>query len=368
MKICNICKTIMEDDAAYCPRCKNPDLAPFETTRCTFCNAEIAVGTVVCPHCHRIQPPDEKQPEEIKAKATNEPPKAVLFDKPTPEVEKKVKEEVREIVEKEVGTKAPEGAREVRSEVFEKKTSDGATIIYNQIYTAPHPPVESPRKPVEEDEYEDLASYSFKGAPTIVSVNKDGYLKENKRLERVYVEKKVKPQKPKKVKPAPKDYALTNRVFISVIVAAVILIGGIASVLLLDFVSTPVMRIGGIGVALSRLASSFHSNFDAYAERTNLGGSILSLYNTLPYVLDLAIVLSVLAILFTLLSLLCKKEMKACAIVFSALSTLPPIYMIWAQSYIFDVSRVGVGLYVILAANVIATAVVSIGIKLEEKK
>lgn len=364
MKICNICKTIMEDDAAYCPRCKNTDLAPFETTRCTFCNAEIAVGTVVCPHCHRIQPPDEKQPEEIKVKAPSEPPKAVLFDKPSVEEEKKVKEEVKEIVEKEVGIKSPEGAKEVRSEVFERKTSDGATIIYNQIYTAPtQPTIESVRRVDEEDE--DLKSYSLKGAPTIVSVNKDGYIKENKRLERIYVEKKVKP---KKVKSKPKDYVLTKRVVISVIAAAIILVCGIAAVNLLDFITTPVMSMGGLGVALSRLPVSFYSNFDAYAERTNLGGSMLALYNTLPYILDVAIILSALAILFTLLSLLCKQEMKACAIVFSAVSTLPPIFMVWAQCNIFDVSRVGIGLYILLAANVLATAIVSIGIKLEEKK
>lgn len=362
MKICNICKTIMEDDAAYCPRCKNTDLAPFETTRCTFCNAEIAVGTVVCPHCHRIQPPDERPSEEVSVKASVEPPKAVLFERPAAEEERKVKEEVQEIVEKEVGVKPPEGAKEVRSEVFERKTPEGSTIIYNQIYTAPHPVSEMPK---HDEEDEELSSYSIKGTPTIVSVDKNGYVKENKRLERIYVEKKVK--KPRKT---PKTYALTKRVTITVIAAVIVLSVGIGAVMFFDFITTPVMGISGSGVALTKLPFDLgvYSNFDAYAEKTNLSGSMLALYNILPYALDGAVVLAGLAILFTLLALLCKKGIRPTAIVFGILSALPTMFIIWAQSYIFDVSRVGIGLYVLLAASVLATAIVSIGIKLEEKK
>lgn len=357
MKICNICKTIMEDDAAFCPRCKNTDLAPFETTRCTFCNAEIAVGTVVCPHCHRIQPPDENRREDVVPTVTKETAKATLFEKVEEEDAQKVKEEVKTIVEKEIGDKTPEGAKEIKTEVFERKTPEGATIIYNQIYTAP------PQSQTVEDE--ELSSYKLRGTPTIVSVDKDGFIKENKKLERVYIAKKIKP---KKVEPAPIEYKLAKNAYIYVIVAAVLVAAGIAAGLILNFVNTKVMQIGGFGVATLYLPFDGYSNFGAYAEKTQLGGTALMLYNSLPYALDANLVFGVFAIAFTLLTLLSKKGLKITAIVLSGLYTAAALYITFVQSYIFDFGRVGIGVYVILAAGIAAIVALTVGVKLEKKQ
>lgn len=59
MKICNVCKTVLDDSASYCPRCKSQTFSPFQTKRCPFCNNTVAVGTIVCPNCHKILPPEE---------------------------------------------------------------------------------------------------------------------------------------------------------------------------------------------------------------------------------------------------------------------------------------------------------------------
>lgn len=357
MKICNICKTIMEDDAAFCPRCKNTDLAPFETMRCTFCNAEIAVGTVVCPHCHRIQPPDENRCEDVAGTVAKETAKATLFEKAEEKEDQKVKEEVKTSIEKDIGDKTPEAAKEIKTEVFERKTPEGATIIYNQIYTAP------PQTQTAEDE--ELSSYKLHGTPTIVGVDKDGFIKENKKLERVYVAKKVKQEK---IKPAPIEYKLAKNAYIYVIVVAALVAAGIAAGLNLNFINTKVMQIGGFGVATLHLPIDVYSNFGAYAEKTQLGGTLLMLYNTLPYAFDASIVFGVFAIVFTVLALSGKKGIKITAVVFVGLYTAAALYMTFVQSHIFDFGRVGIGIYVMLAIGIAAIAALTIGVKLEKKQ
>ena len=59
MKICKVCKTVVEDQVHYCPRCGATDYADFQTKNCNFCRSVVAVGTIVCPQCHKILPPEK---------------------------------------------------------------------------------------------------------------------------------------------------------------------------------------------------------------------------------------------------------------------------------------------------------------------
>ena len=60
MKICKVCKTVVEDQVHYCPRCGATEYSQFETKSCTYCHSVVAVGTIVCPQCHKILPPERE--------------------------------------------------------------------------------------------------------------------------------------------------------------------------------------------------------------------------------------------------------------------------------------------------------------------
>ncbi len=60
MKICRDCANVMGDDAVNCLRCKSTNLASVQEKICTYCKTRIAVGTIICPHCHRVLPPESQ--------------------------------------------------------------------------------------------------------------------------------------------------------------------------------------------------------------------------------------------------------------------------------------------------------------------
>lgn len=355
----------MEDDAAYCPRCKNTDLAPFETTRCSFCNAEIAVGTVVCPHCHRIQPPDKTAKGDYYEEARKEAPKAVEIKKETGN-EKLALSQDENNAENEIKAK-----QEIRSEAFEKKTSDGTTIIYNQIYTTPAAREEKSfgegLRRNEDGGNESLSDYHLHGTPTIVGVDKDGYVRENKRTEKAYVERK--PDKIKNEYVKPEKQPIGKSAVLSVLIAAISVLLGIAASFTLIFIRTDVMKIGGYGVALLRVPfiGGVYSNFDLYAEKTQLKGMLLSLYNILPYVFDGAIVVAAITFFLSFLNLSNSRKIKKATITFALLGAIATLFIIGTLIYIFDVERVGASLYALLFGFVAAIVLISAGVKFKNR-
>lgn len=58
MKICRDCSNVCEGNAGSCLRCGSVNLAVVEEKICAYCKARIAVGTIICPHCHRVLPPE----------------------------------------------------------------------------------------------------------------------------------------------------------------------------------------------------------------------------------------------------------------------------------------------------------------------
>ena len=347
----------MEDDAAYCPRCKNTDLAPFETTRCSFCNAEIAVGTVVCPHCHRIQPPDRTAKGDYSEAVKNDAPKAVELKKET-ESERPY-----------LSSDEEDARQEVRSETVEKKSHDGTTIIYNQIYTTPSSREEKPFgegiRREEDDGSGSLSDYHLYGTPTIVGVDKDGNVRENKRPDRTRVERKTK-IKEEKVKP--EKQPIGKRAVLSVLAATLSILLGIAACFTLIFIRTDVMKIGGYGVALLRVPFiGVYSNFDLYAEKTQLKGMLLSLYNVLPYVFDGAIVVAAITFLSALFNLSNSPAAKRTTIAFALIGAVATLFIIGALTYIFDIERVGACLYVLLFGFVATIVLISVGLRFKNK-
>ncbi len=60
MKICRDCSNVCEGSALFCPRCKSSNLAVVGEKLCNYCKSKVAVGTVICPHCHRVLPPESQ--------------------------------------------------------------------------------------------------------------------------------------------------------------------------------------------------------------------------------------------------------------------------------------------------------------------
>ncbi len=58
MKICRDCSNVCESDSVHCLRCGSSNLAVVSEKLCNYCKSRIVVGTIICPHCHRVLPPE----------------------------------------------------------------------------------------------------------------------------------------------------------------------------------------------------------------------------------------------------------------------------------------------------------------------
>ncbi|MFI3167344.1 MAG: zinc ribbon domain-containing protein [Bacillota bacterium] len=58
MKICRECSNMCEGNAISCSRCGSDNLAVVEEKLCSYCKSRIALGTIICPYCHRVLPPE----------------------------------------------------------------------------------------------------------------------------------------------------------------------------------------------------------------------------------------------------------------------------------------------------------------------
>ncbi len=60
MKICRDCSSACENALNACPRCGSTNLALVAEKHCVYCKTRVAVGTIICPQCHRILPPESE--------------------------------------------------------------------------------------------------------------------------------------------------------------------------------------------------------------------------------------------------------------------------------------------------------------------
>lgn len=58
MKICLDCSNACDNNASVCPRCGSNNIAYVSEKHCVYCKTRVAIGTIICPHCHRILPPE----------------------------------------------------------------------------------------------------------------------------------------------------------------------------------------------------------------------------------------------------------------------------------------------------------------------
>lgn len=58
MKICRDCSHACDNALNACPRCGSTNLALVAEKHCVYCKTRVAMGTIICPQCHRILPPE----------------------------------------------------------------------------------------------------------------------------------------------------------------------------------------------------------------------------------------------------------------------------------------------------------------------
>lgn len=60
MKICRDCSSACDNALQQCPRCGSTNLALVAEKHCVYCKTRVAIGTIICPQCHRILPPESE--------------------------------------------------------------------------------------------------------------------------------------------------------------------------------------------------------------------------------------------------------------------------------------------------------------------
>jgi len=421
MKLCIECKTILEDNASFCTECGCKEFMPFATKHCAFCNAEIANGTVICPHCHRIQPPDKlKYNEEQKVERiamqkikpeiketeiitsvptkTNESTsyvehkvaaKSVLFEKKEDDDKPFVYRSPFEKIKDE-----PKDKKQGKDEVIlpkEIKSDAPPTVIYNNYYTLPaNMKSGSVQITVSTEDDEPMKVNTSNGAPKIESlfddvktekkgdsyvINMTGKVKTQKiKVEKIKPEKAPKPKKepkPKvvKVKPPKPVYGMKKSAEIISIIALIVIAVGFVSFMALPFIKSDVMLVSTIPAALSKLNLpdflSVYSNFDAYASHTMISGLALEYYNYLPYLILAQIAFGAITLILVFGFNKFKPYKKVLGIILLVLSTITfgGIAGITYYAFNFNFDRVSLGVLIALACNVLATILIAAGYK-----
>lgn len=410
MKLCINCKTILDDKASVCKECGCKQFVPYATKRCTFCNTEIAVGTIICPHCHRVQPPETtmytqaaqaeriKNQKKKKGEETNgvvaTPPvsnattsymedevdaRSVLFDRKNDNDKPFVYRSPFERIKDE-----PADKEEKNDVVSTKEISNESshTIIYNNYYTPPANPQPAPQPapqpqptttietvryvPIEtnpqvQPQPQPVIVNTTGGAPKIeslvvdVNVNKSKEAKEETKVVDVEDVEDVYPDEP--------VYGLKRVSEIIAIIAFAIFMVGVVLFVALPFIRTDSMLVSTFPVALSRMPKwlSMYSNFDSYAKYTGISGRGLQMYNYLPYLVMLQIVLSVvtLCVLATFSKFKPgKKIATAVLLIVDALSLVAIAEIIY---YVFDFARISYGVMIAVGCCAIAFVLILVG-------
>lgn len=388
MKICNLCKTVLSDDATICPKCDSKNLTKIKTKKCAFCDTEVAAGTIVCPHCHRILPPekelekvlpfiDEETEKPVKEEGAFDAWEELFGDNKEELKEEKIEKEpiIERAEEKEIIQKK-ETLVEEKMETDDKEEKEeqpkNQTIIYN-IYTTGE--IKEGATPVvttvlkSEDNYTlrvAETSQTFNGAPNIVNVDEKVVKEKDKEESKEeFFQKKERVKKPPKEK-IPKKSLLF-----------LLLSVGFSIVSLIIAVTLPIFslwgeKIYGLPLAMVAIPISFSTSIPCgyvdFGAKYVADGIIKIIYNYIPYIFVAVLLVVLISIIIQLFALNYSKHIKE-GIMVSLIINIVLLVGIGVFFYTFIVfDSVDFGLIGMVTANIISAVLIMVGYQIPQKK
>ncbi len=307
MKICEQCKTVLNDIASYCPRCGGAKFTPFTTITCTYCKNQVAQGTIVCPHCHRILPVLSSQPEgflDVESQSHESRLKIVNVDIPSPQEFNKNQEVPKaEYVPNGFDYQPVENQKPNPNQIYRQESHDKAdknTYIYNQIYTQTQP------------------TSTFDGAPQIESLNEKS--KKTQAPSTPAVKKEKVREKKSYTREISNGFIAKNVIIFWLLVAVAIAIP------LMNIIEWSDYEMRGIELMASIMPAPIQNHFFSYfnkiIENTYLVGYDKLMLVATPYICAGGFVSTVLGAICMLFSLKRRGALRALSFVFILLALL----------------------------------------------
>ncbi len=352
MKVCNICKTLVNDSEYYCPKCSSTAFSEIQTKTCVFCGKELAIETIVCPNCHRILPP--VQSDQV-AQGRYFTPNTVVYQGdqrnytaptfPTPNVA--VNPVDNPIVNE-------------NQNIGRVNEDNNRMGIFQQINDKPMADLQKDfgniQREVESDTDKKNVTYIYnqfnsKGEQQVAVKPQEEVLETEK-----VVERKVKPMKavePKKPMHFPALIVLT------LVISALVL--GI----LLPYLRFTTSSMSGMQLIATQMPDfiweMFPSKYFDYIYAGALTGVDLALFKIMPFVHIGAVVFALATIIASLCSFSYTKSKRSVLIAFTFLTMLSAITSLVFIMIVFNFATAGLGL-LLMTAFAIGTFGVACGL------